>query len=442
MIYPARINLTMLRFLNLTFAESMFKLICSSFLLMTGLACRAEESPVTFTPEQAVVMALRGNRDLMAARFAIRQAEARLKQAGLLPNPEFELGSESDRLLKNEGEYNLTVGFKQRFPITGRLDKEKAVARVDVAMALAEVRNQERLFVGEVMERSREWIVLRDKLKGNGETLDIIQKLIDSSEKRLKVAEVSEADVNLSKLEAEKLSLAKSALLNQQEIATTELNGLLGRNPKTPLVLTGFANLELNAGTLVTAARQANSKRPDHQLAALGIDRAAAEIILAKSGKWEDWTVGFGYSRSVGKFNSPIGTKTDDLIGISISMPLPFWNNNSGKVSEAEANRQRNLAELSALELRIKTEAQSAENQMRRQQGILRQYRDVSLKLAETNMGLLQKGYDEGLYPITAVIQAQQQFTELRQSYLESVGDFLKARTAWETATATLLPSR
>lgn len=413
-----------------------------SYLFITSLVCRAAEPPADLTPERAIVAALRGNRDLMAARFAIQQAEARLKQAGLMQNPELELGHATDRLLKNEGEYNLSVGFKQRFPITGRLEKERAVARVDVAMALAEVRNQERLFAGEVMDRAREWLVLRDKVKANEETLGIIEKLIDSSEKRLKVAEVSEADVNLSKIEAEKLSLAKAALLNQQEIAMTELNGLLGRNPKTSLILSGFTNLELNAGALAAATQQANARRPDHQLAALGIDRAAAEIILAKAGKWEDWTVGFGYSRSVGKFNSPIGTKADDLIGISLSVPLPFWNNNDAKVGEAQANRQRNTAELSALELRIKTEAQSAENQMRRQQGILRQYRDVSLKLAETNMNLLQKGYDEGLYPITAVIQAQQQFTELRQSYLESVGDFLKARTAWETATASILPSR
>ena len=413
-----------------------------SYLLITSLVCRAAEPPADLTPERAIVAALRGNRDLMAARFAIQQAEARLKQAGLMQNPELELGHATDRLLKNEGEYNLSVGFKQRFPITGRLEKERAVARVDVAMALAEVRNQERLFAGEVMDRAREWLVLRDKVKANEETLGIIEKLIDSSEKRLKVAEVSEADVNLSKIEAEKLSLAKAALLNQQEIAMTELNGLLGRNPKTSLILSGFTNLELNAGALAAATQQANARRPDHQLAALGIDRAAAEIILAKAGKWEDWTVGFGYSRSVGKFNSPIGTKADDLIGISLSVPLPFWNNSDAKVGEAQANRQRNTAELSALELRIKTEAQSAENQMRRQQGILRQYRDVSLKLAETNMNLLQKGYDEGLYPITAVIQAQQQFTELRQSYLESVGDFLKARTAWETATASILPSR
>lgn len=412
------------------------------YLAVVGMACRAEDAQINLTPEKAVVFALRGNRELKAARYAIQQAEARLKQAGLMSNPELELGSANDLLLKNEGEYNLSVGFKQRFPITGRLEKERAVARVDVAMALAEVRNQERLFAGEVMDRAREWLVLMDKVKTKEETLGIIKKLIDSSEKRLKVAEVSEADVNLSKIEAEKLSLAKAALLNQQEIAMTELNGLLGRDLKTSLILSGFANLELNADALAAATQQANARRPDHQLAALGIDRAAAEIILAKAGKWEDWTVGFGYSRSVGKFDSPIGTKADNLIGISLTVPLPFWNNNDAKVGEAQANRQRNTAELSALELRIKTEAQSAENQMRRQHGILRQYRDVSLKLAETNMNLLQKGYDEGLYPITAVIQAQQQFTELRQSYSESVGDFLKARTAWEIATASILPSR
>ena len=36
-----------------------------------------------------------------------------------------------------------STGLKQRFPITSRLAQAKAVARVDVAMALAEVRTKE-----------------------------------------------------------------------------------------------------------------------------------------------------------------------------------------------------------------------------------------------------------------------------------------------------------
>ena len=73
---------------------------------------------------------------------------------------------------------------------------------------------------------------------------------------------------------------------------------------------------------------------------------------------------------------------------------------------------------------------------MRRLLGILRQYRDESIKLAEENVALLQKGYGDGLVNITAVIQAQQQLTDLRQSYFEALGEFEQALTDWQTATA------
>ena len=92
--------------------------------------------------------------------------------------------------------------------------------------------------------------------------------------------------------------------------------------------------------------------------------------------------------------------------------------------------------------MRIATEAQTAENQMRRLLDILRQYREDSIKLAEENIALLQKGYADGLVNITAVIQAQQQLTGLRQSYLEALADFIRAKTEWETATAAVLPAK
>ena len=419
----------------------MFKQISIySVVLLAGFNAVAGPPATNLTPESAVTAALAENRDLAAARFAIRQAEGRLKQAGLWPNPEFELGGKNDTAFANEGEYDLATGFKQRFPITGRLTKAKAVARVDVAQAMAEVRNLERLLAGEVLGFSRELLVTREKLKANEEIQSVIQKVIEVSEKRLKVAEVSPADVNLAKLELQKLTLTQAALNNQQEIAATALNRLLGREPKTPLQISGAASAELNTNTVAEISRQAIARRPDRQLAALGIDRAGAEIKLARAEKWEDWTVGFDYSRSVGKFGAPIGTKTDNFIGVGVSIPLPFWNRNQGRISEAQATQQRAEAELSALDLRITTEAQTAENQMRRLLDILRQYREESIKLAEENIALLQKGYADGLVTITAVIQAQQQLTDLRLSYLESLAGFIRAKTEWETATAAVLP--
>ena len=177
-------------------------------------------------------------------------------------------------------------------------------------------------------------------------------------------------------------------------------------------------------------------RRPDRQLAALGIDRAGAEIKLARAEKWEDWTVGFDYSRSVGKFDAPIGTKTDNFLGVGVSIPLPLWNRNQGRISEAQATQQRAEAELKALDLRIVTEVQTAGDRLRRLADILRQYRDESLNLSAQNVALTQKGYSDGLVSITAVIQAQQQFVELRLSYLETLAGFERALTDWQTATA------
>lgn len=413
-------------------------------LALAALCAAAQPLETNLIPERAVTIALGENRDLAAARFAIRQAEGRLKQAGLWPNPEFELSRQSDRAFANEGEYSFSTGFRQRFPITGRLSKARAVARVDVAQAVAEVRNQERLLAGETLGLGRELLVTQEKLKANQELQSTIRNLIEVSEKRLKVAEVSEADVNLAKLELQKLTLAQAALLNQQEIARTALKRLLGREPKTPLEISGLVTAEFDTNSIAGISLQALALRPDRQLAALGIDRAGAEIKLARAERWEDWTVGFNYSRDRSIFTEPVRLDdTDNQIGLSVSIPLPLWNRNQGRISEAQATRQRAEAELKALELRIATETQTTENQMRRLLGILRQYREESITLAEQNIVLLQKGYADGLVNITAVIQAQQQLTDLRQAYLDALGEFTRARTEWETATAiVLLPAK
>jgi outer membrane protein, heavy metal efflux system len=419
--------------------------VLMSFAVFTAMAVAwstfaTEPTTERLTPDSATIIALEQNRDLVAARFAIRQAEGRLKQAGLWPNPEFDLGRNTDAPFASEGEYAFSTGFKQRFPITGRLGKARAVARVDVAQAVAEVRNQERLLAGDALGLSRDLLVTQEKLKANQKLQSTIQKLIEVSEKRLQVAEVSPADLNLAKLELQKLTLAQAALLNQQEMATTALNQLLGREPKSPLQMSGDVNTEFDTNRVAEISRQALVMRPDRQLAALSIDRAGAEIKLAKAEKWEDWTVGFDYSRDVGKFDAPIGNKTDDFIGLSVSIPLPLWNRNQGRITEARATQQRAEAGLKALELRIATEVQTDENQMRRWLEILRQYREEAIKLAEENIALLQKGYADGLVNITAVIQAQQQLTELRQNSLDALGEFIRAKTEWETATSVVLP--
>lgn len=408
-------------------------------LVLAIVSTAAQPLATNLTPERAVAIALAENRDLAAARFAIRQAEGRLKQAGLWPNPEFAVGQQADFAFENEGENNFSTGFRQRFPIAGRLAKAKTLARVDVAQAVAEVRNQERLLAGEVLARARELLVLREQLLANQEIQDALGKLARVSEQRAKVAEVSPADVNLARLELQKADLARQLLLNQQEVAAKALNQLLGREPQTPLALSGELPLQAPAQSGAAAEQEARARRPDRRLAALGIDRAAAEIRLAKALKWEDWSAGLDYSREDQSFaGTLIGHKVDQFLGLSVSIPLPLWNRNQGNVAVAQATRQRAEAELAALDLRIATEVRTADERLRRLGDILRRYREESLKLSAQNVALTQKGYNDGLVNIAVVVQAQQQFIDLRLNYLAALAEFQRALTDWQTATAAL----
>lgn len=404
-------------------------------LLATGSSLWADTA-LTLTPMQAVGRALAANRDLAAARFAIAQAEAKLIQAGLHPNPEFDLSQQNAK----GGEYNFSTGFKQRFPITSRLARAKDVARVDIALAAAEISNKERELAGQVLERARTLQLIAEKYRTILDIQATVEKLVTLSEKRAKTGEVPETDLNLAKIELQKARLGQATLAAEEDSTAAELNQLLGRDPTAKIAVSGGINSSFDHEQVARDSRLAIQRRPDRQIALLQVDRAAAEKALAKSEKWEDWSVGLGFSRDVGKFDAPIGTKADNFIGVSISIPLPLFNKNQGKISEAEASRQRAEAEVRAIDLRIAAEIEAAAAQMRRLHHVIESYQTETLKLAEENIKLMQKGYNDGLVSLTLFIQAQQQITALRQSYLEILGAYTKARTQWEVAAGVVLP--
>jgi len=64
--------------------------------VLCAMAYGTDASAASFSMESAVQAALMGNRDLIAARFAVKKAEGRLRQSGLLPNPELNSTASTD----------------------------------------------------------------------------------------------------------------------------------------------------------------------------------------------------------------------------------------------------------------------------------------------------------------------------------------------------------
>ena len=390
---------------------------------------------------QLIDVALRDNKDLQAARYAVDIGRARLEQAGMRPNPRLDLSSRSDLLFGNDGEYNNAVMISQDFPIAGRILRQKDVARVDIALAEAEVADAERRLAGEVATDAYR-LMLVDRQIATGTTLIEVQaQLGRTTRERFKAAEVSELDVNMVQLDLQQLTQERKALQGKREALQFSLNSRLGRPADAPLLIdVPISNLSV-LPSLAKLQSQALAQRPDLNGALLAIDRARAERALAHASRWQDWSVGLELAQDKQVIDGAPPQGTNRSIGVSVSVPLPMFNKNQGLLAEADAMEGQAQARIEALRLGIASEVAMAHADATRLQSSLRQYDKDMLPISASNVALAQQGYRQGLVPVLEVVQAQRQQAQLNGNYLDMLDQYLQALVRLHTAVADYTPA-
>jgi Outer membrane protein len=386
------------------------------------------------TMPQAIEIAVQNNKDLQAVRYAVEQARARLLQAGLSPNPRLDISSGNDRIFNNQGEYAAGINISQPFPVAGRIAHQKDVARVDVALALAEIRQAELKLAGDVASRFYSLLALNRQIEARERLIDVDQKLVLGTRNRFKAAEVSELDVNTAQLELQRLAQERALLLSQRITQLGQLNQLLGRSATQGIELDDALPTSDPLPGLADQQRQALLSRPDLGFAMLNADRAKANQALAHAQRWEDWTVGVGLvqGRQVVDGAPPQGSTR--ILALSLSIPLPLWNKNQGNIAEAEASRAQAYVRIEALKLSIGNEVTSDYAETERLQQVLSEYQR-SLAVSARNVLLVQQGYNQGLVPIGDVVLVQRQQGELNIAYLNTLDQYLQALARLHIAT-------
>lgn len=399
------------------------RFLATSLLLLPLPSAHSE----TFSPESAAVRALRHNRDLAASRFLIAEAEARLVQAGLWNNPEFQVSGETGT--RNGRDWEASAGFMQEFPLAGRLRKAKAVARIDIAMAIEELRNQERLLAGQVLRKGRDLLLLQRKLAVNAENGELLARIHQQTLSLVTTGKAGVSEAQVVELEQATLSLERDGLLVEQRAATADLNGLLGRGPEASLALAGALPPVPSPTARRAAAAAANSRRPDRQLAALETGRFSAEERLARAASWENLRAGFDLGREREM------EMHETMVGLAFSLPLPLWNRNQGRIAETRAAQERALAQVAARELAIASEIREAEERLTGLAAILNRTRGPTLALARKNTALLEQTYPAGASSFLTVLESQRQWLALERSAIETEARLASAITDWEMRT-------
>lgn len=222
------------------------RIILRLFVFLLPVTLLAQETS-TQTPsstdaialEQAISEAVQNNRELKAARYDLDLARARLITARAFPNPELRSEQSTDVAFSNEGEYDFSLGISQPFPVTGRISKQKAVARVDIKITEANIADRQRLLTLDVKKVFYDLLLTEAQISLKDTLIQTARELATMTETRFKRGEISQVDVSTAQLELQRLIAERERLVVDRQSLQNNLNRLLARPPSAPVSLQG-----------------------------------------------------------------------------------------------------------------------------------------------------------------------------------------------------------
>ncbi len=393
-------------------------------LLSSCVALRA----TPYSVESAVTKSLRSNPDLQAARLAVDEARGRLLGSGRLSNPEIE--SELKPNVRGR-EFSFSAGFTQKFPLTRRLWQERAISQAEVDSAIAEVREAERKIAAQVRTVSIRILAAQAARALKASQIASSKAVAQSVAKAADVGEGSLIEAAQFEMETSQLELDILQLDAESGALAGELRPLMGVGAKETVEITGSLSAPNAGGETTPDIRN----RPDYQAAQARSEAARQNIILQQMNKWSD--AGIGLAAEIDRTeDAPAGLKTDGLIGVKFSLPLPFWNKNEGKIKEAQATSLRTAREVEAIAAHIRAEATAASAEMKASAKIFARTSDVLLPKAQELEERFTKFYKAGQpgAQLTDVLRSREKRLALEATRLNALRDYHLAKARLRAA--------
>jgi cobalt-zinc-cadmium efflux system outer membrane protein len=398
------------------------------------------------TVEKLLELGANRRADLQAARQRLAIAEGRLQQARFRPNPTLSGEYGTARILGAEDENALSVGITQVFETGGKRNRRAAVAELELQQIRAEVSALERRLAVEIrtaytnaLSAARQLDVLEKLIVANLEIVRVI-------EARLKEGDVAPLDVNLVKVEADRLKIQTIQARNDLETALLQLKTLIGAELAEAVKLAPQTErpprLDLGLSELTELALK---ERADLQAARLGENLGTARINLAKANSVPNVAGSITYSRNqrITDFPPVIGgsvTNRDNELTFGVTVDIPVFNRNQGAIASATGEKLQATRSREFLEATIKRDVAVAYRKYRAAAETLTIYAVQIIPRSEENLKSIRAAYGFGEFSVFEVVNEQRRLTENVTGYNQSLRDYYNALNELETALGAGVP--
>ena len=412
--------------------------VVAVFLMWAPAEVASAQAPAReMTVEALVAEAIENHPELQAARIDIDAAGARVRQAGLRPNPMLELAGQKALTPDN----NVTVGVTLPLDLNGRREGRVGVAERERDVRRAQLADRERRLRAEIRMKAADVLAARRNLATTRELLDPNRRSLAVVRDRVREGGAPSIDENLQLVEVGRLEASETVLASRIEVLTLQLKTVAGLPVDRPLVLLD----ELRAAPVTldpeAALRQALAERPDVRTARAEVAAGRARIRKEQAeGRW-DASVSVGYQRMETGFDlmgqtasgamRPI-MDTFHYFGAGVSIMLPVRNRNEGNIAAAEAERRAAERRLDFAELAARQEVTAAFAQHAAARRAVELYEGGVRDVARRNVDIVRRSYELGRGSLLDVIGEQRRYLEIESGLTMVLKDVYDAHVEIE----------
>ena len=129
--------------------------------------------------------------------------------------------------------------------------------------------------------------------------------------------------------------------------------------------------------------------------------------------------------------DNPTGIEPEALAGVKFQIPLPLWQNGSGKVAEKMASRDRLNARCESLRFQVQNQVLLKHRILALRFRSAAQYGDSVLSAAREHISESEAAYARGELNIQAVFRARERLVEIEFADIEARKSYFLAYADW-----------
>jgi cobalt-zinc-cadmium efflux system outer membrane protein len=310
--------------------------------------------------------------------------------------------------------------ISQTFPGSGKRALRASVAESDVDVAKAQL-DEVRLEIRVRVHKAFDDLLLADnEMRIHDQHVGIARQAIEAARIQYAVGKVPQQDILKAQVALTALAEHMIRFDHDADLARARLDTLLGRDPDTPLCVTGeFPVMDAlpEARTLYAMALQT---RPDLIAAEQAAVRSHKEQTLAKKAYTPDFAVSAGYMLM------PSGSqmRNDYMVEGSINLPWLNRRKHDAEIAEATARSTEEDAELTAQRNAAFGQIQDALVEATAAQKLARMYHEQLRPQAEATLQSSVIAYENNKAGFLDLLDSQMTVINVDIAWLDAVANF------------------